>query len=69
MRQTRYFDWRNRSKSEDKKRQRRTKIQVATAMRYMMPKTLIEMDPKGRESGKKYLRDLHAKMMKRYRYK
>lgn len=69
MRQTRIFDWRNRSKSQDKKRQRRTKIQVAKAMRYMMPKTLIEMDPKGPESGKEYLRNLHAKMMQRYRYK
>jgi hypothetical protein len=69
MRQTGIFDWQNRSKSQDKKRQRKTKIQVAKAMRYMSPKTLIKMDPKGPESGKKYLRDLHSKMMQRYRYK
>jgi hypothetical protein len=69
MRQSRIFEWKNKSKSKDKKTLRNTKIQVATAMRYMMPKTLIKMDPKGPESGKKYLRDLHSKMMKRYRYK
>ena len=63
MRQSRASEWQTRSKKSDKKRERNTKIRVAKMMRYMQPKTLIQMHP----NGKEYVRDLYSKMMIKYR--